>query len=101
MAMFYLLLHVYGVGHMEKRASSDSEKKIPLPPLHGLLFPILSISKDLTCTFRATCYSARLSWAIVLTWVSPFVRLTTKGLLYAQPHRQDTPFLPHRLEQNI
>ena len=27
---------------------------------------------QLTCTFRASCYSARLSWAIVLTWVSPF-----------------------------
>ena len=23
-------------------------------------------------TFRASCYSARLSWALVLTWVSPF-----------------------------
>ena len=30
--------------------------------------------KDLTCTFRASCYSARLSWALVLTWVSPFVQ---------------------------
>ena len=27
----------------------------------------------LTCIFRASCYSARLSWALVLTWVSPFV----------------------------
>ena len=34
----------------------------------------LSISKGLTCTFRASCYSARLSWALVLTWVSPFVQ---------------------------
>ena len=31
----------------------------------------LSICKGLTCTFRASCYSARLSWALVLTWVSP------------------------------
>ena len=30
--------------------------------------------KDLTCTFRASCYSARLSWALVITWVSPFVQ---------------------------
>ena len=32
--------------------------------------------EGLACTFRAsclTCYSARLSWALVLTWVSPFV----------------------------
>ena len=30
--------------------------------------------KDLTCTFRVSFYSARLSWALVLTWVSPFVQ---------------------------
>ena len=40
--MFYLRL--YGVGHMVKN-HSDSEREIPLPPLHGLLFSISS--KDL------------------------------------------------------
>ena len=30
--------------------------------------------KGLTCTFRASCYSVCLSWALVLTWVSPFVQ---------------------------
>ena len=30
--------------------------------------------KGLTCTFRASCYSACLSWALVLTWVSSFVQ---------------------------
>ena len=34
----------------------------------------LFIYKDLMCTFRASCYSARLSWALVLTRVSPFVQ---------------------------
>ena len=29
--------------------------------------------QGLTCTFRVSCYSTRLSWALVLTWVSPFV----------------------------
>ena len=32
------------------------------------------VVKDLTCTFRASCYSARLSWALVLTWVSHFIK---------------------------
>ena len=36
---FYLLL--YGVRHMVKD-HSDSERGNPLPPLHGLLFPISS-----------------------------------------------------------
>ena len=31
--------------------------------------------------FRARCYSTRLSWALVLTWVSPFVQdKNKKGL---------------------
>ena len=30
--------------------------------------------KGLACTFRASRYSARLSWALVLTWVSPSVQ---------------------------
>ena len=34
---------------------------------------MLKSEKDLTCTFRASCYSARFSWALVLTWVSHFV----------------------------
>ena len=36
--MFYLRL--YDVGHMVKD-HSDSERGNPLPPLHGLLFPII------------------------------------------------------------
>ena len=47
--MFYLTTHsthlfslrLYGVGHMVKD-HSDSERGNPLPPLHGLLFPISS-----------------------------------------------------------
>ena len=35
--------------------------------------------KDLSCTFRASCYSARLSWALVVTWVSPFVQNKNVG----------------------
>ena len=31
-------------------------------------------NKGLTCTFRASCYSACLSWALVLTWVIPFIQ---------------------------
>ena len=34
----------------------------------------ISIYKDLMCTFRASCYSARLSWALVLSLVSPYVK---------------------------
>ena len=34
----------------------------------------LEVEQGLTCTFRSSCYSARLSWALVLTWVSPFVQ---------------------------
>ena len=34
-------LRLYGVGHMVKD-HSDSERGNPLPPLHGLLFPISS-----------------------------------------------------------
>ena len=30
--------------------------------------------KDLTCTIRTSCYSARLSCALILIWVSPFVQ---------------------------
>ena len=30
--------------------------------------------KGLACTFRASRYSACLSWALVLNWVSPFVQ---------------------------
>ena len=30
--------------------------------------------KGLKCTYRANCYHARLSWALVPTWVSPFVQ---------------------------
>ena len=26
------------------------------------------------CSFGASCYSARLSWALVLTWVNPFIQ---------------------------
>ena len=39
---------------------------------------------DLTCTFRTSCYSARLSWALVLTWVSPFVqdKIVGFGFIY-------------------
>ena len=65
----------------------DNEKD-NLLPLHGLHFPIiiyLSIYKDLTCTFRASCYSARLSWVLVLTWVNFFtetkIQLAADGSL--------------------
>ena len=34
----------------------------------------LSINKDLLCIFRTSCYSVRLSWVLVLTWVCPFVQ---------------------------
>ena len=48
--VFYLTTHsthfiygylYYGVGHMVKD-HTDREREIPLPPLHGLLFPISS-----------------------------------------------------------
>ena len=48
--LFYLRL--YGVGHMVK-GHSDSERGNPLPPLHGLIFPISS--KDyFICTIQQT-----------------------------------------------
>ena len=34
----------------------------------------------LTCTFRASRYIARLSWALVLTWVSPFIQDKNAGV---------------------
>ena len=42
---FYLWLH--GIGHMTKD-HSDSERRNPLPPLHGLLFSISSRIKHIT-----------------------------------------------------
>ena len=38
------------------------------------------LSMVLTYTFGASCYNARLSWALVLTWVSPFVQDKKKEL---------------------
>ena len=40
-ALNKLYLRLYGVSHIVKY-HSDSEKENPLPPLHGLLFPITS-----------------------------------------------------------
>ena len=37
-------------------------------------------TKGLTCTLIASCYSARLSWALVLTWVGPFVHDQNVGV---------------------
>ena len=42
---------------------------------------IYNTIKGLMCTFRASCYSARLSWALVLTWVSPFVQDKNVGFV--------------------
>ena len=39
-----------------------------------IAFNYYNYKKDLTCTFRASCYSGHLSWALVLTWVSHFVQ---------------------------
>ena len=93
---FYLRLH--GVRHMVKD-HTDSERGNPLPP-YGLLFPISSKGSFIyiipqtgmthTTAFvtpivehwlerEISCYSARLSWALVLTWVSPFVQDKTVG----------------------
>ena len=46
---------------------------------HPRIIIFTVISKDLTCTFRAICHSARLSWMLVLTWVSPFVKDKCSG----------------------
>ena len=49
--------------------------------LHG-------IYKGLACTFRAGCYSTRLSWMLVLTWVSSFVQdklMITKWFVFIGP----------------
>ena len=43
------------------------------------LNPALNTIKGSTCTFRASCYSTYLSWALVLTGVRPFVQ--DKGAL--------------------
>ena len=56
---------------------SDRERGNPLPTLVGLLFPIRSgqvRSESLTCTFRASCCSARLSWAQVLAFAGSSIR---------------------------
>ena len=55
--MFYLTMHstylqLYGITHMVKVHSEDSEKVKPLPP-HGLLFPISSKGYFI-CTDRIT-----------------------------------------------
>ena len=59
--MFYLTTHsanlylrLYGVGHTVKD-HSDSERGNPLPPLHGLLFPISS-KGSFICTLPQTGY---------------------------------------------
>ena len=36
--------------------------------------PFKNRKHGLTCTFRTSCYSTRLSWTLVLTWVNPFVQ---------------------------
>ena len=59
---FYLRL--YGVRHMVKD-HSDSERGNPLPPLHGLLFPISSkgflyaSSHRQDDTYHGLCYTSR------------------------------------------
>ena len=67
----------------------DSKRGNQLPSLHGLLFPIRSCQVRLTCTFRASCCSARLSRAQFLCPGHDF-QLVARGLLYAQFHRQDS-----------
>ena len=62
------------------------------------LYIYLSIYKGLTCTFRESCYSARLSWALVLTWVSPFVQRKEGNVLFNDA--LDTFYLPFRPRQN-
>ena len=56
---FYLRL--YGVGHMVM-CHSDSERGNPLPPLHGLIFPVSSkgsfICTILDCTYLVLCYTS-------------------------------------------
>ena len=54
-------IYDYKVSDMVKY-HSDNERSNPLPPLHWLLVLIMLL-RFLTCTFRASCYSTRLSWA--------------------------------------
>ena len=66
--------HVYGETH------TDSNQSRPELNRASHLCQCLSIYKDLTCIFRASCYSAHLSWVLVLTWISPFVQDKKLGL---------------------
>ena len=60
------LIRLYGVGYMVK-GHSYSERGNPLPPLHGLLFPISSkISFICTIpesTYHSLCYTSRAALA--------------------------------------
>ena len=75
-ALDIFLIWLYGIGDVVKDHSC-SERGNLLPPLHGLLFPNTTV-KAQTCTFRASCCSARMSWAQVPTFAA-------RGLLYAPP----------------
>ena len=71
-------LRLYGVGHMVNfHSSRDSCHS--LQPLYGLLFVIQVRSECLTCTFRASCCSARLSRAQVPAFAGSYVRDRKKG----------------------
>ena len=67
--MFYLTMHSTNViyGYMASKLNylvkdhSDSERRNPLPPLHGLLFPILlyAPSHRLDSTYHGFWYTSR------------------------------------------
>ena len=48
--------------------------------------------KGLIYTFRACCYSTRLSWALVLTWVSPFIQDKKVGVWVGRREREREMF---------
>ena len=49
---------------------------------------LCEVKKGLTCTFRARCLRTRLSWALVLTWVIPFVQDKTNKVGFRLGEKQ-------------
>ena len=88
--MFYLMTH---------SVKNYSVTGNPLLPLQGLLF-LITIYNDLTCTFRASCYSTFVvgTSSDLDQRVCPrqilllFFLITARVLLYVPSHRQDSTY---------
>ena len=86
--LFILFIFIYLFnGSFEKIVSGYNVPKC----ITGWLIQYNTL-RGLTCTIRESCYSARLSWALVLTWVSPLVQ--DKSWLISHRPQFNRPHLP-------